>query len=379
MLLHVWAAVLAFDRSCQVECLKANGHLYFLHILLNPPAATSPASASPPQPRPDDDATAVAAAAAAAWRPGLREGAGGPGAVFASGTVPASAAAAASAVIAVDRRGSSFDRGERDSGGGEGEGHETVGSKATALLVLSALCDGHRAAQAACFEAGLLPHCARAMHDDEPVMQCWAALCLAKLVQTNASIATAALALPGFASRQATLIGHRVVEVRAAASTCKERSCARSEASTPTHPPRPPPRRRRRRDRAGGRGGGGGCDRFVGGRAPAPPHVLAARCARRRLPSGTRGAPRRNLVASRAQPALFAATRLESAPPTPTVARRAAVGSASTPLLPRAPPSFLRRAGRSPLSPRPTEAAAAAAAAVAPWAPAPGLVGRTVG
>ena len=121
LLLHVWAAVLAFDRSCQVECLKANGHLYFLHILLNPPAATSPASASPPQPRPDDDATAVAAAAAAAWRPACAKAPEAPARSF-PGTVPASAAAAASAVIAVDRRGSSFDRGERDSGGGEGEG-----------------------------------------------------------------------------------------------------------------------------------------------------------------------------------------------------------------------------------------------------------------
>jgi regulator-associated protein of mTOR len=33
LLLHVWAAILSFDRSCQAECLKADGHVYFLHTL----------------------------------------------------------------------------------------------------------------------------------------------------------------------------------------------------------------------------------------------------------------------------------------------------------------------------------------------------------
>ena len=286
---------------------------------------------------------------------GLREGAGGRGAVFASGTVPASAAAAASAVIAVDRRGSAFDRGERDSGGGEGEGHETVGSKATALLVLSALCDGHRAAQAACFEAGLLPHCAHAMHDDEPVMQCWAALCLAKLVQTNASIATAALALPGFASRQATLIGHRVVEVRAAAVHLQGKTCARSRR-----------RRRRLRAPAAAPSAAAGAPASAVEAAAAIDSlavrrlrsVLAPRCSATPHLWYARS-PRHNLVAAPRTFAL-AATRLDSAPPTP--AARAAVDRQHAARLAARAVSIVTPTHRS---------GGGGGGGCAPWAPAP--------
>ena len=263
-----------------------------------------------------------------------------------SGTVPASAAAAASAVIAVDRRGSAFDRGERDSGGGRG--HETVGSKATAPRPLRSLRRPPRRA-GACFEAGLLPHCAHAMHDDEPVMQCWAALCLAKLVQTNASIATAALAprlrlAPGDPHRPS------VVEVRAAAVHLQGeivRALGGVDADASAAPAAAPSAAAGRR-RAGGGGGGG--DRFVGGRASAPPHVLAPRCARRRLTSGTRGAPRRNLVAA---PRATGALRRYQARLGAADAHRRAPRRRRLRHTPLASP----RGRVPPLSPRPTEAA----------------------
>ena len=370
LLLHVWAAVLAFDRSCQVECLKANGHLYFLHILLNPPAATSPASASPPQPRPDDDATAVAAAAAAAGgRPARRRRRPRRSLRLGNG-----------AGLRRRRRqrghcrrpqGSSFDRGERDSGGGEGEGHETVGSKATALLVLSALCDGHRAAQAACFEAGLLPHCARAMHDDEPVMQCWAALCLAKLVQTNASIATAALALPGFASRQATLIGHRVVEVRAAAVHLQGeivRALGGVDADAPAAPAAAPS--------AAAGAPAGAVEAAAAIDSLAAVRRLRLTCSLLAVLGDASPLVRAELLVAISS---HSARSRRSSPPPGSNRRRRRPPSRAAP--PSAPPARRccrgrrrspRRAGRSPLSLRPTEAAAAAAAAaVAPWAPAP--------
>lgn len=36
MLVFLWARILALDRSCQVDLVKDNGHIYFMNVLASP-------------------------------------------------------------------------------------------------------------------------------------------------------------------------------------------------------------------------------------------------------------------------------------------------------------------------------------------------------
>ena len=40
MLVFLWARILALDRSCQVDLVKDNGHIYFLNVLASPSVPT---------------------------------------------------------------------------------------------------------------------------------------------------------------------------------------------------------------------------------------------------------------------------------------------------------------------------------------------------
>ena len=136
LLIHIWASILRHDRSCQVECLKGNGHVYFLNILVN--------GARPPPPSGNGGSNDGGAAAG---------GDGGSGGGDRGGGNPESAAGEGTSGEEGASRKEESSREQPSAAELEAEMRQ---ERASAHFVLGALCDGHESAQQLCLEMGAM-------------------------------------------------------------------------------------------------------------------------------------------------------------------------------------------------------------------------------
>lgn len=101
-----------------------------------------------------------------------------------------------------------------DVDGGEAAVTATL-DKCVTFFVLASLCDGHEAAQDVCTEKGILQLCVRGLDDPQPQLRCWAALTISRAVASS-GICLRILEHLEMVKRVLPLLHDTDVEVRAA-------------------------------------------------------------------------------------------------------------------------------------------------------------------